>query len=203
MGQVTRPLRQGLAWVATRYGLEHALVDRFVGRFFSEVTTYLDQTRPPTQTLAHDAALGTGPLESHARTAARARVRVAIEDHAPQVVVAHSLGSVIAYEALMEPDMPAVPLLVTLGSPLAMPGVVYDRLRPPLQTECRTRPPAVSKWINIADPGDIIAIPPHLSLQFDGITADLESAIHAFDFHRVRNYLRSSTVAATLAAQLA
>ncbi|MFD8967973.1 hypothetical protein ACFV0C_23770 [Streptomyces sp. NPDC059568] len=49
----------------------------------------------------------------------------------PLVIVAHSLGSVIAYEALCaHPDWPDL-TLVTLGSPLAVRGVVFDRLAPP------------------------------------------------------------------------
>ena len=48
-----------------------------------------------------------------------------------QVVVAHSLGSVVAYEALCaHPDW-NVRSLVTLGSPLAIRNIIFDRLRPP------------------------------------------------------------------------
>ncbi|MEV6473346.1 hypothetical protein [Streptomyces sp. NPDC051657] len=46
------------------------------------------------------------------------------------VLVGHSLGSVVAYEALCaHPEWP-VRTLVTLGSPLGMPTLVHDRLRP-------------------------------------------------------------------------
>src|SRR6266536_4525637 len=87
----------------------HAL-SWFVTRFFREVPAYL----------------GDGAR----RAAARDRVASTIAEHAPQVVLAHSLGSVVAYEALWaHPELP-VDLLVTLGSPLGMPDVVFDRLEP-------------------------------------------------------------------------
>jgi hypothetical protein len=48
-----------------------------------------------------------------------------------QVVVGHSLGSVVAYEALCaHPEWP-VRGLVTLGSPLGIRNLIFDRLLPP------------------------------------------------------------------------
>src|SRR6516225_8981118 len=41
----------------------------------------------------------------------------------------HSLGSVVAYEATQELEHP-LPLLITLGSPLGLNTIVYQRLRP-------------------------------------------------------------------------
>ena len=46
------------------------------------------------------------------------------------VVVAHSLGSVVAYEVLCAKTDLAVPSFVTLGSPLGLPNLVFDRLEP-------------------------------------------------------------------------
>ena len=47
-----------------------------------------------------------------------------------RVVVAHSLGTVVAYEALCAHPEWNVRSLVTLGSPLAIRNVVFDRLTP-------------------------------------------------------------------------
>jgi hypothetical protein len=48
-----------------------------------------------------------------------------------RVLLGHSLGSVVAYEALCaNPDWP-VRALVTVGSPLGIPTLIFDRLRPP------------------------------------------------------------------------
>lgn len=86
----------------------------------------------------------------------RARVHEALAD-GPSVVVAHSLGSVVALEALHEHSGP-VPLLVTLGSPLAMSAVVWHRLapRPPRTPAC------VARWLNFWDRDDIVVARPRL-----------------------------------------
>lgn len=89
-------------------------------------------------------------------TRIRARVHEALA-HGPAVVVAHSLGSVVAFEALHEHAGP-VPLMVTLGSPLAMSTVVWHRLapRPPKTPAC------VGRWLNFWDRDDIVVARPRL-----------------------------------------
>lgn len=86
----------------------------------------------------------------------RARVLAAIGE-GPVVVVAHSLGSVVCYEALHGAAC-EVPLLITLGSPLAMRTVVWPRLRPvPPRT-----PAGVRRWLNFWDRDDVIVARPRL-----------------------------------------
>lgn len=86
----------------------------------------------------------------------RNRVHEALGD-APVVVVAHSLGTVVAMEALHE-HQGATPLLVTLGSPISMRTVVRPRLLPqPPRT-----PERVGRWLNFWDKDDIIAVRPLL-----------------------------------------
>lgn len=84
----------------------------------------------------------------------RARVRASLGD-GPVVVVAHSLGSIVAFEALHDFDG-EVSLLITLGSPIAMRTVVWPRLRP----RPPTTPEVVRSWLNFWDRDDIIAAPP-------------------------------------------
>ncbi|MEE1805556.1 MULTISPECIES: hypothetical protein [Streptomyces] len=68
-----------------------------------------------------------------------------------KAVIAHSLGTVVAYEALHRLDRP-LPLLVTFGSPLGLRSVIRERLRPqPLRT-----PDQLKRWVNIADRDDYI-----------------------------------------------
>lgn len=93
---------------------------------------------------------------------ARIRQRLlAALDPAPNVVIAHSLGSVVAWEALHEYSV-GLPLLVTLGSPLAMRTIVWPRLvpRPP------ATPPEVARWLNLWDRDDIITARPRLEAAF-------------------------------------
>ncbi|GAA4292313.1 hypothetical protein GCM10023086_02130 [Streptomyces venetus] len=93
------------------------------------------------------------------RAAARSRVEEAIGPDT-RVVVAHSLGSVVAYEALCALDGHGVRALVTLGSPLGM-RMVVDRLRPGPETW-----PGTSSWTNVVDEGDVVAAVKDLSLFF-------------------------------------
>ncbi|MGX1133968.1 hypothetical protein RKD49_006158 [Streptomyces glaucescens] len=72
-----------------------------------------------------------------------------------RVVVGHSLGSVVAYEALCaHPEWP-VRSLVTLGSPLGLRQLVFPRLaaEPP-----GAWPGAVEAWTNVVDRGDVVAV---------------------------------------------
>jgi cupin superfamily acireductone dioxygenase involved in methionine salvage len=60
----------------------------------------------------------------------------------------------------------------------------------------------VRRWINIADPGDIIAIPTGLAHYFQGIDTDLTTPIGVFNTHKVTGYLACPTTAAALATLL-
>lgn len=93
------------------------------------------------------------------RSAARARVEEAIGPDT-RVVVAHSLGSVVAYEALCARPDHQVRALVTLGSPLGM-WMVFDRLRPEPGAW-----PSTLTWTNVVDEGDVVAAVKDLSLFF-------------------------------------
>lgn len=89
-------------------------------------------------------------------TRIRRRLHTALGD-TPAVVVAHSLGTVVALETLHDHPV-RTPLLVTLGSPLSMRTVVRPRLRPqPPRT-----PEHVERWLNFWDKDDIIAVRPKL-----------------------------------------
>lgn len=75
----------------------------------------------------------------------------------PSVVIGHSLGSIVSFEMLHDHSQ-AVPLWVTIGSPLAMRAAVWPRVRP--------RPPAtpdtVMCWLNFWDRDDVIVARPIL-----------------------------------------
>lgn len=184
-GWGTWPLRQALAWVAERRGLSPRLVNLFVATFFREVATYLR------------------PTDDSARTAARERVVHTLRAGGANVVIAHSLGSVVAYEALWAcPDVP-VDLLVTLGSPLALPHAVFPRLRPAPADDRGARPPSVARWVNLADPGDLVAVPLFgVSRRFADVDVDEHSVAHAFDFHLVSNYLSCTRLESALTEHL-
>ncbi|MFE9025483.1 alpha/beta hydrolase [Streptomyces iakyrus] len=90
-------------------------------------------------------------------TRIRDRVRAELDPAGPTVVVAHSLGTVVAFETLHEHQAP-VPLFVTLGSPLGMRAAVQPRVRPqPLRT-----PAPVREWLNFWDRDDFVTARPDL-----------------------------------------
>ncbi|NYV73777.1 antibiotic ABC transporter ATP-binding protein [Streptomyces sp. UH6] len=94
------------------------------------------------------------------RQAARSRVAARITADT-RVVVAHSLGSVVAYETLCDPGLVGdrdVRVLVTLGSPLGMRALVTNRLDPAPEGGRGVWPKGLRFWTNIADSTDIVSV---------------------------------------------
>ncbi|MFD5016234.1 hypothetical protein [Streptomyces chartreusis] len=87
----------------------------------------------------------------------RERVLRGADPERPLVVVAHSLGTVVAFEALHHYSGP-VRLLVTLGSPLATGAAVLQRVRP--RPPCT--PERVARWLNFWDRDDIVVSRPRV-----------------------------------------
>jgi hypothetical protein len=176
-GPRTARARQAADWLTRHHG---GTARAFAPAFCREVHTYLSTPDAPR------------------RLAARKTVADAIAEQRPDVIVAHSLGSVVAYETLWAHQEHDVDLLVTIGSPLAMPGVVLPRLWPGA-----ARPPRVRRWLNFADIGDIVAIPRDgLSPYFAGVTKDVPVTIGTWDFHTAAGYLRCADVARAVADQV-
>ncbi len=182
-GTSMAPARLAADWIARHYGLDSRLARILVSRFCREVSAYFrDEQR---------------------RQAARTEVTRLLGEFAPQIMIAHSLGSVVGYEALWEEPQHSPHLLITLGSPLGMPDIVFDRLTPYPKHGKGHSPPGVHKWINISDAGDFIAIPRCLTDRFTGVTADLDTSIHPVGFHKATSYLACPATAAAVAAHQA
>ncbi len=163
-GPATAIPRQIVSWVCRRFNLERGLVERAIGAFFPEVAGYL---RSP--------------------ALARARVAAALREHRPEVIIAHSLGSVVTFETLCAHGDFGVDTLVTLGSPLALP-YIHGRLE-----HGAKRPPHVRRWVNLADVGDLVAVPKNLGGKFE-TDSDQEITIATFAFHAVERYLAHTCV---------
>jgi hypothetical protein len=173
-GALTVPLRESADWFTEHYG---AWAQRVVTACIEELATYFD------------------PAHGDRRETARARAADVIRQERPAVLLAHSLGSVVAYEALCADRNLAVELFVTLGSPLAMRHVVFDRLIP-MPVGRGIRPPGAGQWVNIADRGDPVAVPRRkLPERFDGVDRDHETTISLVDSHMAKSYLRCAEVA--------
>jgi hypothetical protein len=105
------------------------------------------------------------------------------------VVIGHSLGSVVAYEALcMHPEW-NIKMFVTLGSPLGIPNVVFDALTPRPLNGRATRP-NVQRWVNVADRGDLVALEKRLAPKF----GDVEDILvhNGWKSHDVLRYLSAA-----------
>jgi hypothetical protein len=141
IGNIARQILKTLArnsWL-TRVGMTFA--ERFVITALMQVTRYLS--------------------DEMTRALAQQRVLDLVEDDT-RIIVAHSLGSVVAYECAHRLAQP-LPLLLTLGSPLGLRTIVTDRLRPP-----PSFPHRVVRWVNVADRDDIVAAEPNLRPGFAG-----------------------------------
>lgn len=88
------------------------------------------------------------------------------------VLVGHSLGSVVAYEAACaHPDWDLT--LITLGSPLGIRNLVFDRLRPAPENGHAHFPACAAAWANVADTGDAVALVKQLDPLFGPRVEDL------------------------------
>jgi hypothetical protein len=111
----------------------------------------------------------------------------------PAIVVAHSLGSVVAYNILRTDRRPLhVPLLVTVGCPLAIRAI-----RSQFAPIAFPRPP-VNSWSNASDPRDIVALYPLDATNFPvspAITNYTKVSNHTDNRHGIDGYLDDPTVA--------
>lgn len=122
-------------------------------------------------------------LDLDLREKARGRVLAAVDDDT-RVVVAHSLGSVVAYEALCARPGHSVRSLVTLGSPLGIPNLILHRLQPRPSGQRGVWPGGPELvWTNIADAGDVVALVKDLRPVFgDAVRSALvHNGAHAHD----------------------
>lgn len=124
------------------------------------------------------------------------RVQASIGDQ-PCVVVAHSLGSIVAYRVLRAMGRAArVRRLITIGSPLGL-QTVRNLLSPPV----RTFPEGVESWVNAFDVKDIVALHPLDAKTWPvdpPITNHAGVANHMDNHHNISGYLDDPYIAAAI-----
>ncbi|MFF0204573.1 hypothetical protein [Streptomyces sp. NPDC005017] len=135
------------------------------------------------------------------RAVARARVAALIGPDT-RVVVGHSLGSVVAYEALCATPGHRVRALVTLGSPLGIPNHIFHRLDPAPDGALGVWPGGdLLTWTNIADSGDVVALVKDLRPCFGDRVRN--ALVHnGSEAHSVIPYLTEQRTGAAIAAAL-
>jgi hypothetical protein len=132
--------------------------------------------------------------ELRAEAQRRASAKIARDT---RVVVAHSLGSVVAYEALCaHPEWP-VRTLVTIGSPLGVPNLVFERLAPPPAHFLGVWPRCVVKWTNISAKGDFVALQRQLATCFGDRLVDI-AVDNESDAHDALRYLTAKETGAAI-----
>ncbi|MEX2273912.1 MAG: S8 family peptidase [Vicinamibacterales bacterium] len=115
----------------------------------------------------------------------------------PFVVIAHSQGSMIAYDVLSHmPDLD-VPLFVTIGSPLGIQEV-QDELKRFQKVKTLAVPKCVGQWLNVVDNWDPVAADEKLSNDYtpkgaihDEKVRNLDSPRHP---HSGSGYLKTDIV---------
>lgn len=180
---VARPLLNGasrLRWFAP-HGM--AFAQRFVNTSLRQVTAYL--------------------TDDDIRWHIQQRVLRHL-DADTRIILGHSLGSVIAYEIAASHLQRPLPLLLTLGSPLGLRTIVYDRIRP----QPPVFPAHVRRWVNIADRNDLVAADPDLTPLFkatepDGATVESTWTVdNGAKPHEATFYLTKRQVGAAVAEAL-
>jgi alpha-beta hydrolase superfamily lysophospholipase len=116
-----------------------------------------------------------------------------------KVIVAHSLGSIVAYEALCMNDDWHVDTLITLGSPLGIRNLVFDALTPKPK-DGRAIWPRVRRWVNIVDQGDIVALEKHLAPYFGNVEDKV--VYNGWHSHDVTRYLCTRETGEAISAVL-
>jgi pimeloyl-ACP methyl ester carboxylesterase len=132
----------------------------------------------------------------------RARMRARIEPLVGAetcVIVAHSLGTVLAYMALANHPQWTVHTLVTLGSPLASP-MIFGQLEPAPVDGVGVWPGAIERWVNVRAVGDKAAEAPLAEKFGDRVEDVLIDNGHRA--HEPEPYLNSAATGAAVAAAL-
>jgi len=131
-------------------------------------------------------------IAAHTREMLKMPLRAAWEAGRPVLLAAHSMGSVIAYDALWEMSRDArdelrVDLLLTMGSPLGQ-SYLRRHILGHGETGPVRYPDNIRRWVNLSAVGDMTAVNPYLAKDFGemarlGLVERIED-IEIFNFFR-------------------
>ena len=140
-------------------------MDRFadwaLGKVAKDLHFYYEESQ---QILERDGKMG------KAQTVLRAELREALIPHKGRriMLIAHSMGTIIAYDVLREIGHSGdhtdfkLPHFVTIGSPLGLPHVKAKILEERDYASVRTPSVVTERWVNYADRKDPVAFDVHL-----------------------------------------
>jgi pimeloyl-ACP methyl ester carboxylesterase len=146
------------------------------------------------------------------------QLREAFAEGRRVLLIGHSMGSIIAYDALWELSRRErlagrVDLFLTLGSPLGL-HYIQERLLGYERDVPGRYPGNIARWVNIAAHGDLVAVDSTVADDFApmvglGLTASIEDVGGVFNYfrnerglnvHRSYGYFVNATVGAEIAA---
>ncbi len=157
----------------------------------------------------------TNGIASHTRRMLKVPLRAATNGGHPVLLIAHSMGSVIAYDSLWElshstRDRVLVDLLLTIGSPLGQ-RYMQTRLKGADKTGHSRYPNNVRSWKNLAAVGDLTALDPYLAddfvemLELGMLESFVDEPVHThfrldgeLNVHAEYGYLVNETTARTV-----
>jgi hypothetical protein len=130
-------------------------------------------------------------------------VAAAIPDTEPCIVVAHSLGTVVAYNVLMlRASRANVKALFTIGSPL---GIEAISSRLPSDIKPRKAPSEIGTWFNARDAQDTVALYEIKQKSFPGLPEIQNYTVvnNSSNHHDIERYLEDRTIAGAIGAAIA
>ncbi|MDH3806565.1 MAG: hypothetical protein OEU90_13980, partial [Gammaproteobacteria bacterium] len=131
-------------------------------------------------------------IAEHARQMFKMPLRAAVEAQRPILIIAHSMGSVIAWDSLWqmahdERDHVSVDLFLTMGSPLGQ-RYIQRRLQGHGEDGASRFPNGIRRWINLSAVGDLTAIDPDLADDFQEMVR--RGLVESIEDHLLHNYFR-------------
>lgn len=131
-------------------------------------------------------------IAEHTRQMLKMPLRAATEAGRPVLLIAHSMGSVIAWDSLWQMshndrDHVSVDLLLTMGSPLGQ-RFIQKRLFGYDETGERRYIKGVRQWTNLAALGDLTAIDPLLANDFAPMVS--HGLVNSIDDRSLSNFYR-------------
>ena len=131
-------------------------------------------------------------VAEHTRNILKTSLRKAHDEQRPILLIAHSMGSVIAYEALWQMsranrEAMRIDLLLTMGSPLGQ-RYMQRRIKGRDGIGSVRYPNNVHRWINLSAAGDLTAIDPSLQNDFGDMLRD--GLVESIDDRRTYNWFR-------------
>jgi hypothetical protein len=168
-----------------------AIAEQIVNRALRQVSLYMTNLHPP------GVKVGLTVLGTRDQV-----LNVVEQTLTPEtrIIVGHSLGSVVAYEVCHRLTRP-LSLLLTMGSPLGLDTIVYQRTVP----QPPHFPSAVEWWVNTADRDDIVAADPILVDRFPpprGKQLTDHEVANRLSAHGATDYLKQPEVVYPLALVL-